>query len=45
MLDVFDLVRTNAQGQGVINILAADKLDAVDASIWCVLIMAFSRVI
>lgn len=26
MLDVFDLMRTNAQGQGVINILAADKL-------------------
>ncbi|MDO5667572.1 MAG: DUF853 family protein [Alcaligenaceae bacterium] len=26
MLDVFDLMRTNAQGQGMVNILAADKL-------------------
>lgn len=26
MLDIFDLIRTNEKGQGVINILAADKL-------------------
>lgn len=26
MLDIFDLMRTNAQGQGVVNILAAEKL-------------------
>ena len=26
MLDVFDLMRTNAQGQGMVNILAADRL-------------------
>lgn len=26
MLDIFDLMRTNAQGQGMVNILAADKL-------------------
>ncbi|NLA88860.1 MAG: DUF853 family protein, partial [Alcaligenaceae bacterium] len=26
MLDIFDLMRTNAQGKGMVNILAADKL-------------------
>ncbi len=26
MLDIFDLIRTNEKGQGVVNILAADKL-------------------
>jgi DNA helicase HerA-like ATPase len=26
MLDIFDLMRTNAQGKGLVNILAADKL-------------------
>ncbi|CAM5193374.1 hypothetical protein OURE66S_01365 [Oligella ureolytica] len=26
MLDVFDLMRTDAQGRGLVNILAADKL-------------------
>lgn len=26
MLDIFDLMRTNSQGQGTVNILAADKL-------------------
>ncbi|MCD1126133.1 DUF853 domain-containing protein [Jinshanibacter sp. LJY008] len=26
MLDIFDLIKTNASGQGIVNILAADKL-------------------
>ena len=26
MLDIFDLIRTNSQGKGIVNILAADKL-------------------
>ena len=44
MLDIFDLMRTNAQGKGMVNILAADKLmQSLDCMVS--FIMAISRVI